>query len=222
MQSRNVVFTIAVASLAYYMIGRWRKSGKGWAVKLYLYLIIGISATVIAVVLFSGPMIDWVEGLGGTSEAAATVHARLEQYQFGWSLVKNRILLGTDPETYEKNELRIIFIHNMWLRELVQSGLMGVFAMLVFYYQSMKNQVARLSADRASIARVYIAVLISSLVATQFYPGDTPIFWVIMGLATALPQPQLRGNQPVELASPVSTRGSRVILARRHTTDAGG
>ena len=222
MQSRNLVFTIAVAFIVYLIIGRWRKRGVRWARKLYLSLAMSILTAVVVVVLFSGPLIDWVEGVGGTSEAAATVHARLEQYQYGWSLVENSILLGASPSVREKNEVLITFIHNMWLKELVQGGLLGILAIFVFYYRAMRNQVARFSADRASIARAYIAVLIGSLIATQFYPGDTPIFWVLMGLATALPLAEIAEKQPVETArtGPAGIRSP--ILARRRTHGAGG
>lgn len=215
MQSRNMVFTALVAICAYYLVGYWRRRGAGWVFKLYASLLSTVAAAVFAIVLFSGPLIDWVEGLGGTGEAAATVHARLEQYQFGWSLVEDRILFGADPAIYEQNELAITFIHNMWIRELVQSGLLGIIAVVIFYYRALGNQVTRLQADASSIARIYIAVIIGSLISSQFYPGNTPVFWVIMGLATALPARQPQGMPEMMVPERPAARNGGLLTMRR-------
>ena len=216
MQSRNIVFTITVAFFAYYVIGHWRRRSAGWVFKMYASLVFVIGVMVSVVALFSGPLIGWVESLGGTSEAAATVHARLEQYQYGLSLVERNLLFGADAATHERNALLISFIHNLWLKELVQSGLVGVLAMLLFYFRALGNQVSRLKADPSSTARVYIAALIGSLIATQFYPGDTPVFWVIMGLATALPLRESRKEQDAPVSrQAVTPAATRIIPARR-------
>lgn len=221
MQSRNIILTVSAAILTYFLLGYWRRRGGAWVGKLYFSLLSVITVAVLAIMLFMGPLIDWVEGLGGTSEAAATVHARLEQYKFGWSLVEHRILLGADPATYESNELAVTFIHNMWIRELVQSGLLGIFAVMLFYYRAMRIQVARLKADSRSLARVYVAVLISSLVASQFYPANTPVYWVIMGLATALPSRRKREMTEVRAREVPVTRSDGLLLARRRSGGVG-
>jgi O-antigen ligase len=186
MQSRNVVFTLITSLIAFYVIGRWRK-GRKWKFKLYASLAAGVVGVAITIVLFSGPLISWVEGLGGTSEAKATVEARLESYAFAWSMVSDRILLGADPQTVEQNALFISFIHNMWLKELVQSGVVGIIAVLFIFIRSLRRQVERLAADRDSNARAYLALLAGMLVATQFFPGNTPVFWVLIGIASAMP-----------------------------------
>lgn len=217
MQSRNMVFTVFVALMVYFFVGRWRKRGGAWKVRFYAVLLSGIVAVVSAVVLFSGPLIHWVENIGGTSEAADTVQARLEQYRFGWDLVSNRILIGADPVVYEQNELAISFIHNMWLKQLVQSGLVGILTILLIYHRALWAQLNRLQADASSVARVYIAVLIGSLIASQFYPGDTPVFWVIMGLATALPQRQTEGVAVAVAAPPPVRERNGLLLARRRS-----
>jgi O-antigen ligase len=212
MQSRNMAFTILVSVAAYYVIGRWRKK-HALKMKLYSSLVAGIIFAVFVLLVFGGPLLEWVEGLGGTNEAKATVEDRLQQYMFAWSLVENRILFGADSNLYEKYELIISFIHNMWLKELVRTGLFGIIAILWIYLRALNRQVDIYNNNQLSVSRCYIGMLIGLLVVTQFYPADTQIFWLLLGLATAMPTNARQPAEEVVKASPVQK--NRILSFRK-------
>lgn len=212
MQSRNMAFTILLSVVAYYVIGWWRKTHT-LKTKLYSSLVAGIVFSVFVLLFFGGPLLEWVEGLGGTNEAKATVEDRLEQYMFAWSLVENRILLGADSNLYEKYELVISFIHNMWLKELVRSGLFGIIAILWIYIRALDRQIDIYNNNQLSISRCYVGLLIGLLVVTQFYPADTQVFWLLLGIATAMPTVIKESTKEITRVSPVQK--SRILSFRK-------
>ena len=187
MQSRNLVLTVIVSIGAFVYLGYIRKR-RSWRGKFYMTLIGGVGLSAVLIVLYADSLIAWVQSIGGTHEAAATVSARLSQYKFGWSLLQGRLLVGADPAVLQSNQMLVVFIHNMWLKELVEGGLPAVAAMLWFYIRAIRNQVSRYhEAPGRFEARCYLALLTGLLLATQFYPGATYIYWVLLGIATARP-----------------------------------
>lgn len=186
-QSRNLVFTVLVSVLAFIFLGYIRERAS-WRGLFYFVLIFGIGLSTLAVALFSDDLITWVQSIGGTREAAATVEARLSQYAFGWSVVHDHLLVGADPAVLQSNQTLVSFIHNMWLKELVEGGVPAVLATLWFFIRAVRNQVSRYHyAPENYAARAYLALLVGALVATQFYPASTYIYWVLLGIATARP-----------------------------------
>ncbi len=209
MQSRNIVLTIMTALLSYWVIGQLIKKSKIWDHILYggIILVVILSATVIT--LFSTQLLEIIQGIGGTKEAAGTVDSRLMQYRFMWDLVKDDILVGTDPNIHEKYINEINLTHNMWLKELVQGGIITVFAMLIILWRAIMVQVVNYKQGQVpKDSLVLISCLLGMIVATQFYPGGTYLFWCILGACSAMPferdtkviEPQIIKNNLLRVA----------------------
>jgi len=188
MQSRNMILTIFTALIWYWIIGRWAKKSKLWYKKLYAMIFVSIFMSIMFVTLFYSPLLEFIQSVGGTKEAAGTVDDRLAQYSFMWDLVKNQIFIGVSANVYEVYEHEISLIHNMWLKELVQGGLISVIAMFILWWHALTVQVKNYQTGHESnTARVYISVLLGVLIATQFYPAGSLIFWVIIGMCSSVP-----------------------------------
>ncbi|MCF6355771.1 MAG: O-antigen ligase family protein [Candidatus Polarisedimenticolaceae bacterium] len=188
MQSRNIVLTIIAALLAYWMIGHLMKISKNWNYILYAVISLAAAFSITIVALFSAPLLEFVQGIGGTKEAAGTVSNRLEQYGVMWDLVKDRVWIGVDPSVYEKRINEINLTHNIWLKELVQGGIITVLAMLMIFWRALMVQVAnyRRGCESKDVL-VFLSCVIGMLVATQFYPGGTLVFWCILGACSTMP-----------------------------------
>ena len=213
MQSRNMVLTILTALLAYGIIGHWSKHSKSWYKKLYIMVVGGITLSVLTVVTFYQPLLEFVQGIGGTKEAAGTVSDRLSQYMFMWDLVKDRIFIGATPADHERYVHEISLIHNMWLKELVQGGIFSIVAMLIIWGRALSIQVANIGykiIHKESIA--YAAVLLAMLVATEFYPAGTFIFWTLLGVSSVL---LVRDNQEtIEIKNKMPKQSNKYVELR--------
>ncbi len=188
MQSRNVVLTIMAALFAYWMIGYLMRISKNWNYILYAVISLVAVFSVIIIILFSAPLLEFVQGIGGTKEAIGTVASRLEQYNVMWNLVKDRAWIGVDPHVYEKHINEINLTHNIWLKELVQGGVITVLAMLIIFWRTLMVQVVNYRrGSESKDVRIFLSCVIGILVATQFYPGGTLVFWCILGACSTMP-----------------------------------
>lgn len=216
-QSRNLIFTVMVSIGAFVYLGHIRKR-RNWRGVFYATLIGGVAVSSIIIVLYADTLIAWVQSIGGTKEAAATVAARLSQYKFGWSLVHDRLLTGADPAKIQSDQTLVTFIHNMWLKELVEGGLPAVAATMWFYIRAIRNQVSRYyDTSKRFEARAYLALLVGLLLATQFYPASTYIYWVLLGIATARPDREAATARaaPAKLWEPAAQPPVGLIGAKR-------
>lgn len=187
MQSRNMLLTIIVALSSYWILGRWMKTSRLWFNKLYVSIFVTIFFAALTISIFYEPLLTFAQSIGGTHEAAGTIEDRLSQYRFMWGLINDRLLIGVDPDVYERYEHEISLIHNMWLKELVQGGIITVLTMFLVWWNALIMQVKNY--QRGLVVhepRVFISILLAMLVSTQFYPGGTLIFWVILGACTAI------------------------------------
>lgn len=210
MQSRNMFLTIMSALGWYWIIGHWASSSKRWYIKLYITLFTVISSTFLIVSVFYTPLLEFVQGIGGTKEAAGTVSDRLSQYSFMWELVKDRIFFGATPQDHEKYAHEIALIHNMWLKELVQGGVLSVLAFSIVWLRALTIQVKNFQRGfMESESKIYICVLLAMLVATQFYPAGTFIFWAMLGVFTAIPTDEAKQVNAEIIENPVSTPNNK-------------
>lgn len=188
MQSRNIVLTIIAAVVSYGLIGRLVRISNSWNYILYALIIITATISVMAVTLFYEPLLKLVQSIGGTKESAGTVAHRLEQYGVMWDLVKDRVWVGIEPHVHERYMDKISLTHNIWLKELVQGGVITVVAMLTIFWRALIIQVDNYRRGCMSDdALVFLSSVLGMLVATQFYPGGTLIFWCILGACSAMP-----------------------------------
>ena len=157
-----------------------------WPKKFYALVFISIISAVTFIAAFWQPLIDLVSSLGGSSEAAGTVAARLDQYTFGLSLIKDNLILGADPYTLEKMSHEISYIHNMWLKELVQGGLIALISVFLIYIRGMKKMTENLIINPQDFAaRSRLVLIFVMLVSTQFNPAGTAVYWMMLGLIYA-------------------------------------
>jgi len=187
LQSRNVIITMAVSLTMAIILRYWVKYSRKWAGKLYTLIFISGIASILTLNILGEQIIHLMESIGGTHEAIGTVKARLEQYSFGWSLVKDHMLFGADPDIQDKFTRGIYFIHNLWLKELVAGGMPALLIMLIIYLKAIATQVRTgVQAPESSWVIPLLSMLIGGLIGTQFYPSGTPIFWVLLGVSSSI------------------------------------
>lgn len=219
MQSRNILLTLITSMFAYWLLGRWMNSQAGnWSKKLYIGVFSAIIIVVLIIVSFGGPLLEFIQSVGGTKEAAGTVSDRLSQYNYMLGLLDNQFLLGVNPDIYEKYEHEISLIHNLWLKELVQGGVLSAFAMFILWWSALVIQVNNYR--RGVIqneARVYLSVLLGMLVATQFYPAGALIFWAIIGLCSVIPA-GMKAEGRNKTIQKTYDSGQRILSLRRVTS----
>lgn len=188
MQSRNILFTLLVSSMFYWITGKLAKTPRLLSKKLFSIIFFAAATAAIMISMFSAEMIDWVSSLGGTREAAGTVSDRLIQYQEYLALLDGNWIFGASAEIMDKNYFSIFLIHNMWLKELMQGGIPAILCTLFFIFNAINTQSKNFSAGHMKKeAKVYISVIAGAIVATQFYPGGTPLFWAVLGLCSSMP-----------------------------------
>ncbi|MFV8816186.1 O-antigen ligase family protein [Haliea sp. E17] len=188
LQSRNIVLTILISSCVYWFVTILSNRSKRWKGVFYVATLGGGLITVLVVSAFGSEILGWIKSLGGTNEAAATVDDRLAQYDFALKVVANHWLFGPPAQTIESYQLQISFIHNMWVKEMAQGGIFAVASFLIIYIRALRLQVNDFYFYGEQYTKVLISVLIAMLVATQFYPAGTAIFWVLLGVASADPR----------------------------------
>lgn len=184
-QSRNMVLTISVSIIMYLFVKKLSKRNVNWIPKFYTSLTVVAVSLLVFVVFLWEPVVGLLASWGG-SQATGTAYARLEQYQFALELMRGDYMIGADAEIQEEMVLVIANIHNMWLKELVQGGLIAVLMLVGLIVLGMKNAtkcIANNKSDEA--ARTSLVLMVASLVTTQFYAGGTSVFWMLLGFAVA-------------------------------------
>ncbi|HMY97964.1 MAG TPA: O-antigen ligase family protein, partial [Pseudomonadales bacterium] len=136
------------------------------------------------VVLFGQAMVDEVSQLGGAG-AAGTARARLNSYQQAVQLIAREPWLGITLETYRSWGALADGIHNMWLKIMLNGGFVSLMAMLALLWGALRGLFSidgkvsvEFHRDRAVIA----SLLFSLLLASQFYPGLSMIWWMLLGV----------------------------------------
>ncbi len=184
-QSRNMLLTLGsvICILIYLEILRNAKQKK-W--RTIFFSTIGVAGLVAALSLtyYGDTITETLSSAGGSKEAAATANARLEQYNFAWDVLKETPLTGADREIQIKYAIDIIFIHNMWLKELVQGGVFAIFTIIALAIIGMQiTSKALLYDPNDYYARARLIFIIVMFISTQFNPSGTPIFWMLLGVS---------------------------------------
>ena len=182
-QSRNMVLTITVSLGFFWLIKRAARKGRQ-ALKrvLYQFTIAGILMGGLLTV-YGREMMELLSQWGG-QQAQGTATARLSQYHLAWSLLKDSWLIGVSAETFERYSADIAYIHNMWLKEAVKGGVLGVMGLGALFIMGARRAISRLMVSPDDdIARRNLATLLAIFVSTQFNPSGTFIFWFMLGLS---------------------------------------
>jgi O-antigen ligase len=184
-QSRSMLLSLLVATLMAVMFHYRSKTGVNKFLFNSLFVVIGTSAMAIAAVVITR-IIWFLENLGGAG-AAGTAQARLEQYGFAFQIINQFPILGADSAYYLQFGEVIDGIHNMWLSQLALGGMAG--ALLLFWLLLRLFRASLKLLDRPETRQygvVTIGYLFAVLVSTLFYPGDTALFWALLGMNTAI------------------------------------
>lgn len=195
-QSRNMIVTIVISIFLFMLVRRWSNRNSNWIPKFYALLIAGGLSLAIFLGLFWEPLTELLSNWGG-KQASGTAHGRLEQYQLAWELLKDNPLTGAAPELREAMINIIAHIHNMWLKELVQGGLIAVFAMIALIIHGMRNATRCLHINPGDeTARITLVLLVAMIVSTQFNPSGTSVFWMLLGFSLAKISTTSNRNNP--------------------------
>ncbi len=184
-QSRNMLLTVgaAMCGLIYLEILRSIRP-KRW--RTIFFSTIGIAGLIAALSLtyYGETVTEALSSAGDSHEAEATADARLSQYNFAWRILKENPLTGANADIQVKYEEIIVFIHNMWLKELVQGGVLAILAIIGLAIIGMKiSSKALVYNPKDYYARARLIFILVMFISTQFNPSGTSIFWMLLGVS---------------------------------------
>ena len=74
-----------------------------------------------------------------------------------------------------------------WLGQVAYGGVATGLLLLMLFVRLVRDSLTLLRTDvTRRFGVVLIGYLVATLVSTQFYPGDTLMFWVLLGTASAI------------------------------------
>ncbi len=183
-QSRNMYLTlfIGILSALYFRIAV--RKGKGAGIVIGILIMLSCIGTVAILSIFEVSTLASLKGFGGTSEAAATVDARLAQYSSAWKIFLENPLIGHAISILDNR----MEIHNLWFGLMALGGLVSTtavaFMFLFIFYYMLKTQ----SVPTINRLKIFgMAQLLCVFVAVEFYGAMTYIFLVIMGTLAMYP-----------------------------------
>lgn len=184
-QSRSYLLSVLVAlftsKLFFY---RSRKTTNSDLFNILFSVAIFCSISII-IYIFSD-IVSMLASMGG-SQALGTALDRLDQYQYAYSLIRENLFIGVDASYFLKYEDNVHGVHNMWLGQLVRGGLISFFALIWLILLIFRDSFSLLNNHETSqYGAVAVGYLFAVLVSTLFYPADTSLFWVLLGLNVAI------------------------------------
>jgi len=146
---------------------------------------IGIGTVSLVAYLFTD-IVKLLSSLGG-SQAEATAHGRLKQYQMAFDFIREYPVMGVDSAVFSKHSEYIQGIHNMWLGQLSLGGFVSAFILAGLMLQIF-NTASKLlyNPQVKEYAIMSIGYIFATLTATLFYPADTSLFWALLGMNAAI------------------------------------
>ncbi|MEZ5541457.1 MAG: O-antigen ligase family protein [Pseudomonadota bacterium] len=179
-QSRNMLFGTLLAIGVYWV---WRRlqdirgPQRVAFIGVFLAVIIALPGMV---AVFGGALVEGVSTLGG-AKAEHTATGRLESYAQAISLIA-RYPFGVSYQEYAVWGGLIYHVHNMWLKLLLNGGIISMFAVLALFWTAYRggSRPARpplLPVEPALVVASTAAVFI----AVEFYPGLSDMMWVMLG-----------------------------------------
>ena len=135
-------------------------------------------------VAFGQEAVSGISHLGGKG-AATTVADRTHSYAQAITLIVREPWLGISLDTYQQWGQLAEFMHNMWLRIMLNGGFMSLLAMLGLLGGALRGlfNTGRQPSLEFRRDRALLASLLCSLVfASQFYPGMTQVWWILLGV----------------------------------------
>jgi len=179
-QSRNMLFGTLIAMGVYWA---WRKlqdtRGSQRFVLISIFFAAAIALPGLAAV-FGNMLVSGVSSLGG-AEAQHTAVGRLESYAQAIALIV-KYPFGVNYDQYQQWAGLIYHVHNMWLKLLLNGGILSAGAVLGLFWiayrgGSRAGQPPLLAVEPALVVASAAAIFI----AVEFYPGLSDMMWVMLG-----------------------------------------
>jgi hypothetical protein len=190
-QSRNVMLTLGTGILAFGIL-QWLAMAKK-NVRIHRAVLLGLLIVVLGTALILSSNL-WTETLmtWGGKQATITANQRLDQYQFALVQLKKSILFGVDAAKYSRLQPYIDFVHNLWLRELLQGGIFAVGALVAIIFIAIINGLRSMQVrGYEKRGAAYVGFILSLIISTQFNPSGTQVFWVLLGLVVSNATPNV-------------------------------
>lgn len=181
-QSRNMLLTTVIA-VSVYWLHRIMQSGKGNK-QLMVGGIVAASSLVGVgmLVVFANDIAEAISSLGG-AEAYQTAETRLISFTHGLALILKEPVIGVSLDTYRQWGALVDGIHNMWLNILLKGGLFGFAAMVGLLWIAYRNGKPFASGPvYTSEPALIVSSVAAILTATQFYPGQGDVLWVMLSI----------------------------------------
>ncbi|MFT6043761.1 MAG: hypothetical protein ACI8TV_001181 [Porticoccaceae bacterium] len=181
-QSRNMLLSVLVSYLVFRVFKKIEKAPRSR--RNVLIMLYGLGGTMAAsLLLFLGSFISqMISGLGG-EKAQHTADQRVESYDKAIELVWDSAFMGVDSVAYTRWGEMIEHLHNMWLSLLTLGGAFALFAVAGLMFYAAKGALgARAQSANPIDKSIILGVLAAMFIATQFYPGLTDTFWLMLGV----------------------------------------
>ncbi|MCC6528684.1 MAG: O-antigen ligase family protein [Pseudomonadales bacterium] len=184
-QSRNVLLTTLVALASYGLIRSLESSKQPKSRQLWIGLSLATILLLIGLlVAFGQEAVSGISHLGGKG-AAGTAEGRAQSYRQAIGLIAREPWLGISIDTYLQWRQLADFMHNMWLKIMLNGGFMSLLAMLGLLWGALRGLFGtgrkpslEFQRDRALLA----SLLFSLVFAAEFYGGMTQVWWILLAV----------------------------------------
>jgi len=185
--SRSGLLTAAVGCVT--MIITWTPRQRRGAV---VAAIAGLGVLKFAAPGLMGTLTSYFTEMFGASNAAGSVTSRTDDYARNWPYIASRPFFGRGfgtflPEIYAWTD-------NMYLKALIEIGIVGLVAMLVLYLaglhcaavgRRLAQDATRRSLGQAMIGSILVACVASATFDSLDFPMFSGLFFLILGLTGA-------------------------------------
>lgn len=194
-QSRNMLLGLVTGVVVYWIFLPLLGARHQQRIAV-LWLLSGLGIIIIGTFLvFAHVFVDALSQMGGQA-AEQTAKTRLWSYSVALDLIVKEPF-GVSQTTYDAWAGVIDHIHNMWLKLLLNTGVIGMAAIAGLYWFAFKGGARPTSKPiYAAEPALIVAGVASMVVAVEFYPGLSDIMWVLLG--TLLSFNWIRHQKPLE------------------------
>jgi len=184
-QSRNVLLTTLMALTIYGVIRIFEGNMQSRSRQLWLGLTLAAALLLAGLlVAFGQEAVSGISHLGGKG-AATTVSDRTQSYRQAITLIVREPWLGISLDTYQQWGQLAEWMHNMWLKIMLNGGFMSLLAMLGLLWGALRgllNTRRKLSTEFRRDRAVLASLLCSLVFAAEFYGGMTQVWWILLGV----------------------------------------
>lgn len=184
-QSRNMIIATGFAVTSYLVLGKLSKA-HGSARAAVLGAATVLFLTLVAVFIILGGDVAHILSRWGGKGAYETAHWRLETYQQALQLIGQHPVMGLSTDLMNTWGALADHLHNMWLRVMLQGGILRLLPLLAIIWLAAKGGVRALNDESAARdAKLVVCTVIAMCIATEFYGGLTHVVWLMIGVLTS-------------------------------------